>query len=225
MNESEQKGMPIYLDPTARRLVAAGDDLDKDGFWYPSNAPARRLWACTEVLTDINDLLEDGMAAKNSGKRKRKAKLIAGQTHTLAKAINGLLSSIIGDSQIRKDLGSDDLKEVQEMQNDFAAFVPFQWGADLSTYRNKLVAHFDDAFWPKDATELLNAIPTNQIGQWLHICLHVLLDITKLKVFAWSCSSPHPGYVRFMHNEPFIVTIKLKPLLNSTRLTRRGFPT
>lgn len=209
MEESNQKGMPIYLDPTSRKIVTAGEKCEEAKAWYPSTPVSRRLWTCLEILRDINDLLEDGVAVKSSGKRKRRAKIIAGQVHSLAKAVNELCKTIIGDRSIRKQMGKESVKQVQKVQEDFSNFVPFQWNSELSNYRNKLVAHFDDDFWPRDASELLNSIPTYKIGYWLHICLHVTLDLTKLDIYSWSCDSVHKDYVRFMTNEPFIVTFKM----------------
>lgn len=209
MADETKKGIPIYLDPTSRRIVTTGDESNRIDVWHPSNVVARRLWGCLEVLRDINDLLEDGANAKNSGKKKRKAKFIAGYVHSLAKSVDKLCSSIIGERDTRKQLGSEKTKEVEKIQKEFSEFVPFQWNEQLSSYRNKLAAHFDENFWPSDATELLNSVPTHKIGNWLHVCLHVLLDLTKLDIYSWSCDSGHENYIRLMSNEPFIVTMEV----------------
>ena len=205
MADKSEKGMPIYLDPTSRKIVSTGDASNKIDVWYPSNIVARRLWGCLEILRDINDLLEDGAYAKNSGKRKRKAKILAGYIHSLAKSVDKLCASIIGEREVDKD----QIKEVVKIRKEFSEFVPFQWNSELSSYRNKLVAHFDEKFWPLEATELLNSIATHKIGNWLHVCLHVLLDLTKLDIYSWSCNSDHENYIRLMHNEPFITTMEV----------------
>lgn len=201
------KGMQIYLDSVERKIVSAEDEPNNSEHWYPSNVVARRLWACLEILRDINDLLEDGQHAKNSGKRKKKVKFIAGQVHSFAKAIDALCKSITGGREIRKALEEDKWKQVEEIRKDFSEFVPFDFNTDLSKVRNKLVAHFDEKFWPSEANKLLNAVPTHKIGRWLHICLHALLDLSKLDIYAWTCPSGIDGYARFMTNEPFILTI------------------
>lgn len=208
MEKSDQKGMPIYLDPISRKIVTAGESDEGAITWYPSSPTSKRLWACFEIILDINGLLED-VATKNSGKRKRRAKVIAGQVHSLAKAINELCKTIIGDQSTRKHIGKEDVKQVQKIHEDFSKFVPFEWGSELTNYRNKLTAHFDDNFWPKDASELINSVPAYKIGYWLHICLHVVLDLIKLDIYSWSCDSTHEGYVQFITNEPYIVTLKL----------------
>jgi len=205
----EKKGMPIYLDPISRKIISTGDESNRIDVWHPSNTVARRLWGCLEVLRDINDLLEDGASAKNSGKKKRKAKIIAGYVHSLAKSVDKLCASIIGESNARSELGKEKLNEVVKIQKEFSQFVPFQWNSELSSYRNKLAAHFDENFWPSEATELLNSIPTHKIGNWLHVCLHVLLDLTKLDIYAWSCDSSHDGFIRLMSNEPFMATMEM----------------
>jgi hypothetical protein len=89
VEKSDQKGIPIYLDPISRKIVTAGESDEGAITWYPSLPTSKRLWACFEIILDINGLLED-VATKNSGKRKRRAKVIAGQVHSLAKAINEL---------------------------------------------------------------------------------------------------------------------------------------
>lgn len=202
-------GIPIHLDPLKRKIVAASDEKGANEVWHPSNVAARRLWACVEVLRDINDLLEDAANAKNSGKRKRRAKIIAGYTHTLAKAVDALCKTIVGERDIRNQLGKDTINQVRKIQEDFAVFIPFNRNESLSEFRNKLVAHLDDTFWPSDASELLNSIPTHKIGAWLHICIHVVVDLTKLDIYTWSCESDHEGHIRLMTNEPFIVTMKV----------------
>ena len=206
----ESKGIPVYHEEVVRKIVSTGDEeTESIKTWYPSSPVSKRLWACLEVLRDINDLLEDGVTAKNSGKRKRRAKVIAGHTHSLAKSLNDLCKTVIGDRDLRKQIDKKNVKQVQKIQKDFSDFVPFEWGCELSTYRNKLVAHFDKDFWPRDADELLNTIPTHKIGYWLHACLHVALDLTKLDIYSWTCDSGHEGYVRFMSNEPYLVTFKI----------------
>lgn len=209
MADETNKGMPIYLDQVSRKMVSTGDGGNRINIWYPSNTSARRLWACLEVLRDINDLLEDGANAKNSGKKKRKSKFIAGYVHSLAKSVDKLCASIIGERDTRNQLGEERLKQAVKLKSEYSEFVPFQWGSELSSYRNKLAAHFDDRFWPAEATELLNSVPTHKIGNWLHVCLHVLLDLTKLDIYSWSCDSGHDKYIRLMSNEPFIVTMEV----------------
>ena len=209
MTDETKNGMPIYQDPISRKIVSTGDDSNRIDVWYPSNTVARRLWGCLEVLRDINDLLEDGSHAKNSGKKKRKAKFIAGYVHSLAKSVDKLCASIIGEHDTRKQLGKEQVKEVAKLQKEFSEFVPFQWNTELSSFRNKLAAHFDDNFWPAEATKLFNSVPTHKIGNWLHVCLHVLLDLTKLDIYSWSCDSGHENYIRLMSNDPFIVTIEI----------------
>lgn len=211
----ESKGMPVYQDPTSRKIISIGDESGKLEVWHPSNIVSRRLWGCLEILRDINDLLEDGASAKNSGKKKRKAKFIASYVHSLAKSVDELCKTIVGERNIRKQLEPEDIDKVRSLQEEFGEFVPFQWKSGFSNYRNKLVAHFDSSFWPKDASELLKSVPVYKIGQWLHICLHVILDLTKLNIYSWSCESGHDSYIKLMSNEPFIVTMKIDEETNN----------
>jgi len=216
--DEEKRGIPIYLDPVSRSIVSSGDEEGIIEVWHPSNKPAKRLWACVEILRDVNDLLEEGARTGNKIKLRRKVKFIAGNIHSLAKAVNGLCKTMIGERDIRGELGEENVKLVQDLQKEFSEFVPFQWNEELTNYRNKLVAHFDDSFWPKDASKMLNSVPTNKIGVWLHSCLHVLLDLTNLNVYHWSCESGHKSYVKFMSNEPYIVTMKVDE--DTNRLTQ-----
>lgn len=209
--------MPIYLEKVKRTIVSMEDEPERIDNWYPSNLPSRRLWACLEILRDINDLLEEGVNAKNSGKRKKKVKILAGFVHSLAKSINKLCSSFVGSKEVRRELGKQKTSEVLKLKKEFEEYVPFERGSQFTNYRNKLTAHFEDSFWPKDASELLKAIPTQKIGSWLHICLHVLSDLTKLDIYSWSCPSGHDNFVRLMTNEPFILTMQLNEETGSVK--------
>ncbi len=75
--------------------------------------------------------------------------------------------------------------------------------------RNKLSAHIDKKLSPSEAQKISSVITQSQFGRWLHICLHLVLDLTKLDIYHWSCKSPNEEYVCFMTNEPFIVTMKV----------------
>lgn len=82
--------------------------------------------------------------------------------------------------------------------------MPHDHKSTVTTVRNKLSSHIDKELHPSKAQEL----DQHEFGRWLHICLHLVLDLTKLNVYSWSCKSPSDEYVTFMFNEPFILTIK-----------------
>jgi hypothetical protein len=58
VEKSDQKGIPIYLDPISRKIVTAGESDEGAITWYPSLPTSKRLWACFEIILDINGLLE-----------------------------------------------------------------------------------------------------------------------------------------------------------------------
>lgn len=210
MAEIEHRGMPIFLDQFDREIADALPEGEVDiAAWYPSNAAAHKLWRCLECLRDLDELLKDVAHQKNATKRKRRLKIAVTSLHSLTTALDDLLNDIQSNKETSSLLKADQHKQIQAIKEQFGMMLPHDHKAPLSLVRNKLSSHIDKELRPSEAQELGNLITPSEFGRWLHICLHLVLDLTKLDIYWWSCNPPSEGYVRFMSNEPFIVTFKV----------------
>lgn len=212
MSESseENRGMPIYLDDQVRGIVDSLEGDNNSPNWYPSNGVALKLWHCLESLRDVELVLEEALNQKNATKRKRKLKQFSVHLFSLASALAQLCDQIVGDKSHHGALAAGTTKEVASLKKQFLELVSIDWKSDLAKLRNKLGAHIDSKVWPWQAHEILKASTVSTFGRWLHICLHVLLDLTKLDIYSWSCHSGHADLLRLMTNEPFLVTFHME---------------
>ncbi len=206
-SETENKGMPIYLDETTRTISDSLEKIEIDA-WFPLNSPAHKLWRCLESLRDLEELLTDSANQKNATKRKRKLKIAITPLYSLIISIDDLCNDIQGNKETRRLLEVSKVKEVSEIQKRFSELLPHDHKAVVSTVRNKLSAHIDKKNHPSQAQKIGDVITAHEFGRWLHICLHLMLDLTKLDIYTWSCKAPNEEYVCFMTNEPYIVIIK-----------------
>jgi len=104
---------------------------------------------------------------------------------------------------------AEDLVQINAIGKQFNSMLPHDFKAPVSVIRNKLSFHIDKKLFPNEAKKISDLVTPSEFGRWLHICLHLVLDLTKLDIYWWSCDSKIDGYVRFMSNEPFIVTFKV----------------
>jgi len=202
-------GMPIYRDDRSRSIVDSLKENSQSTDWYPGNAMALKLWHCVEALRDIETVLGPARAQKNSTKRKRHLKMFSVQLFSFASAVAQLCDQIISDEDARRWLEPGTTSEIATIKNEFLALVPIDWKGDLAVLRNKLGGHIDKKLWPWEASEIISRASLSNLGKWLHICLHVLLDLTKLDVYSWSCHSNADGRIRLMTNEPFLLTFEV----------------
>jgi hypothetical protein len=209
-SESEPKaggqGMPIYEDTQVRSIVDALDDDQETDDWYPANDEARKLWHCLEALRDIELALEGASAQQDVAKKRRQLKQFSVQLHSLAKTVVHLCDQIAGDADAKRKLGKDTLSQVSRIRTEFCDLVPTDHKGDLSVIRNRLGGHVDRELSPWMAREILSRNAMANFGRWLHICIHALLDLMKLNIYAWSVRSDVEDQVRLMTNEPFLVT-------------------
>lgn len=204
------KGLPIYEDDRARGVVDSLEDDAKCDAWYPSNTAALKLWHCLEALRDIELILADASAQKNANKRKRQLKMFSVQLVSLACAVVQLCDLIVGDKSLHKDLPPQSSGEVASIKKELLGLVPIDWNGDLATIRNKLGGHIDAKLWPWQTAELMSRADISSFGRWLHVCVHVILDLMKLDIYAWTCSSGKKDLIRIMSNEPYLVTFAVK---------------
>lgn len=210
MNSTKQSGMPIYLDPVDRNVadlfVEGKVDVDD---WYPSNKAAHKLWRCLECLRDLDELLEGTGNQKNVIKKKRCLKIATTSLHSLVLALDDLLNDIQCNKETSELLSDKEVKQVKEISIQFSKMLPHDHKSPLSLVRNKLSAHVDKKIHPTEAREIANIITPSGFGRWLHICLHLVLDLTKLDIYYWGCNSSIDGHVQVMTNEPYLVTYKV----------------
>lgn len=208
-DESEPKGIPIYFDTYERGVVDAMDgDGDASEDWFPSNKAAFKLWRCLESMLDLEELIEVASQAKNATKKKRKLKIAVTSLHSFIKNLDDLLNDIQTNSETRGRLSETDLTQIKAIAEEFSDVLPHDNKSTVSTFRNKLSSHIDKKIHPREAQKLAASLSQHEFGKYLHICLHLILDLLKLDIYAWSCRSPSDECVTFMTNEPYIVTFK-----------------
>lgn len=205
----KKKGMPIFFDETPRSISNSLEEIEVDA-WFPSNSASQKLWRCLESLWDLEALLIDSANQKNATKRKRKLKIALTPLYSLIKCVDDLCNDIQSNKSTRDLLEESKVLEVSEIQIRFSELLPHDHKAAISTVRNKLSAHIDRKLHPAEAQIIGSAITSSEFGRWLHICLHLVLDLTKLDIYHWSCKSPGDEYMCFMHFEPYIVTMKIQ---------------
>ncbi|WP_039913004.1 hypothetical protein [Cellvibrio mixtus] len=194
--DMKNKGMPIYLDNTPRNISDSLEAVEVDS-WYPSNSASQKLWRCLESLRDLDDLLIDSSNQKNSTKRKRKLKIALTPLHSLIISLDDLCNNIQCNEETRGLLDDSKVKEVSEIQKIYSRLLPHDHKSNITTARNKLSAHVDKNIFPLEAQKIGGVITSSEFGRWLHICLHLILDLTKLDIYQWSCKSPGKEYVDF----------------------------
>ena len=208
-DKPEKRGMPIYLDPADRGIANAMDDPDSNvDDWFPSNKAALKLWRCLESMLDLEEVLEFASQAKNTTKKKRKLKIAITPLHALISNIDDLLNDIENNPETKGRLEREDIENIIRIRTEFKEVLPHDNKSMVTRIRNKLSSHVDKKLHPTKAQELGSGIDQHEFGRWLHICLHVILDLTKLNVYSWSCKPPTDEHLTFMFNEPYIVTMK-----------------
>lgn len=203
---SSSKGMPIFEDTQIRSIVDALDEDRETVDWYPANEMALKLWHCLEALRDIDLALGNASRQQDSIKRRRQLKQFSVQLHSLAVTVVRLCDQIAGDVDAKHWLERDTLSQVSKIRTEFCDLIPIDHKGDLSVIRNRLGGHVDRELSPWLAREILSRNAMSSFGRWLHICIHALLDLMKLGVYAWGVQSSIEGHVRLMNNEPFLVT-------------------
>jgi len=209
-SSENKRGMPIFLDDQVRGVVDSLEADNNNPNWFPANGAALKLWHCLESLRDVDLMLEEALRQKNATKKKRKLKQFSVHLFSLASALVQLCDQIVGDKSNHGSLAPNTTKEVAQLKKQFLALVPIDWKSDLTRLRHELGAHIDSKIWPWQAQELLKRSTVSTFGRWLHICLHVLLDLTKLNIYAWNCHSKNKEIFRLMTNEPFLATFELE---------------
>lgn len=191
-SKDEQKlGMPIYADPVIRKIVDAAGDEDQTGEWLPVNTPAKRICKCLEGLRDILENIEHYNAAHAPKKRRRRLRGVFVPLHALSVCIVDLINSIISEKTVHSVLPKNCLKELSELRIKFEILVPFKSGGKLGDLRNKVSGHYDKNMTPSEMRDLIKAVTSSEVGEWISICLGVLCDLIKLDVYRWSTKPTH----------------------------------
>lgn len=201
-----KNGIPIHKDEKYRDIV---DNLDSKIFdaWYPANKTAQLLWRCLESLRDISTSLESYSSLSDESKKRRVIKNISIPLHSLATSIGDLCNNLKCNPESNRDIPKEKLKEISKIEQHFKEIVSVKWNSDLSLLRNKLSAHIDKDIYPFEANKILQQNDVALIGKYIHICLHVLVDLLEVNVFAWTCEfEDHPTF-NIMINEPILVCL------------------
>ncbi len=191
--ETENNVMPIYLEETPKAISDSIEEVEVNA-WFPSNSAAHKLWRCLETLRDLDELIADSANQKNATKRKRKLKIALTPLHSLVTCVDDLCNNIQSNKETRRFLKKSQIKEVAEIQNRFSELLPHDHNAIISTARNKISAHIDKKMHHSEAQKIGSTIPANEFGRWLHVCLHLVLDLAKLNIYHWSCHPPKDEY-------------------------------
>lgn len=141
-------------------------------------------------------------------RRTQQLKQFSVQLHSLATSIVRLCDQIVGDEDARRWLKNGTTAEVSKIKSEFFDLVPISHKGELSVIRNQLGGHIDAKLSPWSAKEILSRKAISNFGQWLHICIHALLDLLKLDVYAWGVHASSPKQIRLMTNEPFLITFE-----------------
>ncbi len=200
--------MPIYAEQP-KNLVDALSNKEIDA-WYPSNDAARKWWRCVECIKDLDLLLEPLDNLKNSTKRKRLLKTAITPLHSLVLAINDLINDCLCNKETKRQLKQQELGEIKEMKALFNHLLPHDHKSVITNVRNKLSAHIDKSLHPYNAQEIAEKFSVEEFGRWLDMTIHLAIELTNLNIYSWSCKAPSEEYIRFMTNEPYIVTLKVK---------------
>lgn len=201
------RGMPIYEDTEERSIVDALDENQETPDWYPANELARKLWHCLEALRDIELALENVSMHQDANRRKRQLKQFSVPLHSLAVTVVNLCDQIAGDADAKRWLDKATVSQVSRIKTEFVSLVPIDPKGELSVIRNRLGGHVDRGLWPWSAREILSRNGMSGFGRWLHTCIHALLDLMKLDIYAWSVYTPVEGQIRLMISEPVITTL------------------
>lgn len=210
MSESENRGIPIYLDPIERSLVDSTYEMTDTKEWHPMNQSADRLLKCHEALHDIQEILEAYCATGAKDKKRRRLRAVFVPLHSFAVNLVDLLNQIQSDKSIHSRLPSNAPTTITKLKSFFIAHVPFERKGKLGLLRNRVSAHYESTMSPSAMRELLNSTDSTEIGEWLHISLGVLCDALKLEAYMWSACGPKEETVTMMYQEPLVSVLQTK---------------
>jgi hypothetical protein len=203
------KGIPLYKDKQKRKIVDSIDPFDKNLDWYPSNKAALILWHCLESLRDILLGLENCYRIEEIAKRKRIIKNISIPLHSLANSIVDLCNNLTSNVENRIYINNQKINEILKVNNLFQDIFSLSHKSDISRLRNKLAAHIDKNISPKEANDILKS-NESIIGNGIHICCHILIDLLNVDVYAWCCEIPNHSTFNIMTNEPWLVCLDME---------------
>jgi hypothetical protein len=210
MNLKRNFGMPIHFESVSREVADCIEEEDIDaGAWHPSNKAAQKLWRILECLRDLDELIEGAAHQKNATKKKRRLKIATTQLYSLVSNLGDLINDINCNGETSKLLNAEQLQQVEKIGRQFESMVPHAPSDPLSIVRNKLSSHVDKKIYPTEARKIASVVIPSEFGRWLHVCLHLVLDLIKLDIYWWSCASNKDGYIRHMSCEPYIATFRV----------------
>jgi hypothetical protein len=205
---SDEHGMPIYSD-IERQLTDTVKFDNEDHAWVPGNRAAHKLFRCVECIRDIRGILEAAGAASGAEKRQRLVKSLYTPLKSLATCLFDLLDHCEGNPDTVKKMPKGSTKLVPHLKRLLNEHLPIGKNGLLSLLRDKTAAHVDGSLSASEARDLQKKAALHEVGFWLHVCIMVFCDLLKLPIYSWSCPSEHPGVIRIMMCEPFLMSMKI----------------
>jgi hypothetical protein len=199
------KGMPVYPERD-KKMADSLSEIEIDA-WYPADSVTKKLWRCVECLRDLDLVLERLPNHKSATKWKRTLKIAVTPLHSLALAIDDLCNDFLCNKETSSRISESDKKEIDEIKKIFGEVLPHDRKSVFTGIRNRLSSHIDKKIHPYEAQKLTQEFSSEEFGKWLCVCIHVIFDLNKIDIYAWSCKAPSEEYVRFMTNEPFVITM------------------
>ena len=205
MDNNKDIGIPIYPEPD-KKVVDPLSETHVDA-WYPSNKVAHKLWRCIECLRDINEILVNLSHQKNA--TKRILKIAVTPLYSLVLAIEDLFNDMLCNQETANRISEIDRKEIEELRKVFGKLLAHDNQSMIRWIRDRLSSHVDKKIHPSESQQATKEFTSEEFCRWLDICIYMVFALNTINVYSWSCHSDTKDCVRFMTNEPFIVTILL----------------
>lgn len=201
----DERGLPVYIDCKARG-VSDSADPSPAGEWHPADGATRKLWACTEAVRDIDEMLP--LADAQVPLRRLKALVVPLQS--LRVAVTQLGDYLLTSPEAKGKVGRDVRKNLNAVLANFRDSRDFRQPADLRLIRDKLGAHVDRQIESWSAQQELARLTALQFGTALHACLTMLVTLLDLDVYAWTATDCPDDCVRLMAVEPSLLTLRIE---------------
>ena len=219
-DKKENLGFPVYVDPVDRKIVDATGDEDQKGEWLPMNKPAEILCKCLEGLRDIQEAIEQFNSVQAPKKRRRRLRGVFVPLHSLCICIVDLMNIIQSEKSVHPRLPMNCTAQLTELQERFKKLVPFGWKEKLGILRNKVsAAHYDKDLSPAETRELLKNVTSEEVGEWINICLATLCDLLKLNVYDWSTEAPAENTAVILCERPIPIMSVVEVDVQKHRIT------
>jgi len=205
-----ENGIPVYLLKGRFDVFDAPEDENDTYGWHPKSLSAVKLCRCVESLRDVESMLCDAGHSKSDSKKKRKLKFLILSIHTLSSSLVDLCNGMKSNPEMRKEVGGEHRKLIQEMKECFISNIPLGKNGLLKEIRDKLAAHVDHRITPYESKELWKQVDSSVVGTWLHHAVNLFFDLLKLPGYTWWMKHEEPDLITIMETEPFMTAFRTK---------------